>query len=126
MKKAVLLILAAIMMVTLVACGEGSGTITTTVAEVSETGNLILKADISDLEDEGIVPGNEVLVEIGDYKAVVLYNKNVLEGQGIEQMYANAGEKRVEIFTYEGNFAETYAIKAEDAVTLTKIKQPEA
>lgn len=124
MKKAVLLILAAIMMVTLVACGEGSGTVTTTVAEVSEAGNLILAADVDDLEDEGIVPGNEVIIEIGEYKVAMLYNKNVLEGRGIEQMYANEG--KVEIFTYEESFAEAHGVKAEDTVIITKVKQPEA
>lgn len=125
MKKALLLVLAAIMCVSLFACGGSqSGTIETTVKEVTAEGNLILKADIGDLEDEAIIPGNEVLVEIGEYKALVLFNKDILEGQGIEQMYANLDEDTVSIFTYEGNFAETYGIKADDVVKLTKKIQP--
>jgi len=127
MKKALLLVLAAIMCVSLFACGGSeSGTIETTVKEITAEGNLILDADIDDLEGEAIIPGNEVLVEVGTYKALVLFNKDVLEGQGIDQMYANLDEETVSIFTYEGNFAETNGIKSGDTVKLTKIVQPKA
>ena len=125
MKKTALLILAAIMCVSLFACGGNqSGTIETTVKEITDDGNLILKADIGDLEDEAIIPGNEILVEIGAYKSTMLFNVDVLEGQGIDQMYADLEEDTVEIFTYEGNFAETNGVKAEDVVKITKIIQP--
>lgn len=127
MKKTVLFILAALMCLSLIACGGNqSGTIETTVKEVTPEGNLILEADIDDLEGEAIIPGNEVLVEVGTYKALVLFNKDILEGQGIDQMYANIDEETVSIFTYEGNFAETNGIKAGDTVKLTKIIQPAA
>ena len=96
MKKTVLFILAALMCLSLIACGGNqSGTIETTVKEVTPEGNLILEADIDDLEGEAIIPGNEVLVEVGTYKALVLFNKDILEGQGIDQMYANLDEETV-------------------------------
>ncbi len=142
MKKTVLLILAALMCVTLISCGGNqSGTIETTVKEITPEGNLILDADIGDLEGEAIIPGNEILITIvaadapklkegeeftGKYKAVMLFNREYLEGKGIDQMYANADEDKVEILTYEGNFAETYSITAGDKITITKIIQPAA
>ena len=126
MKRAVSLVLALAMCFALVACGGGEGKITTTVKTVTEEGNLVLKASPKALERAGIVPGNEILVEVGEYKAVMLYNNDVLKGEGIEQMRKDADTKTAYIFTYEGNFAETYNIAEGAEITITKIIQPAA
>ena len=126
MKRAVSLVLALVMCFALVACGGGEGKMTTTVKTVTEEGNLILKASPKALERAGIVPGNEVLIEVGEYKAVMLYNNDVLQGQGIDQMWKDINTKTVSVFTYEGNFAETNNIAEGAEITITKIIQPAA